>query len=137
MKLSTTKHNAQLIDGGLLLLRVFAGMAMLVNHGLGKLQKLMNGGEIQFADPIGLGQSTSVYLTVFAEVFCALLLMLGLFTRLASIPLIIAMAVAAFIVHAPDPFSKMELSLLYLFIFLMVLLAGPGKYSVDKMISRS
>lgn len=109
---------------------------MIANHGLGKAQKLLNGGEIKFADPIGIGAKASLSLAVFAEVFCALLLIFGLFTRLATLPLIVTMAVAAFVVHATDPFSKMESSLLFLFVLFLLFLAGPGKYSVDRMISK-
>lgn len=136
MKLTATKYNTTALDWGLLLLRVFTGIAMIANHGLGKAQKLLNGGEIKFADPIGIGAKASLYLAVFAEVFCALLLIFGLFTRLATLPLIVTMAVAAFVVHATDPFSKMESSLLFLFVLFLLFLAGPGKYSVDRMISK-
>jgi len=42
------------------------------------------------------------------------------------------MAVAAFVVHAGDPFSKMEMSLLYLLLFITLFIFGPGKYAIDK-----
>jgi putative oxidoreductase len=42
------------------------------------------------------------------------------------------MLVAAFIVHLDDPFKRKELALLYLVGFLIVLLMGAGKYSLDK-----
>jgi putative oxidoreductase len=68
---------------------------------------------------------------VFAEFFCSILLILGLFTRLAAIPLVIGMAVAAFVVHGADPFAAKELSLLYLFIYVALIFTGPGRHSVD------
>ena len=57
--------------------------------------------------------------------------MIGLKTRLASVPLIVTMIVAAFIVHAGDPFAKKELALVYLVGFLAIFFTGPGEYSVD------
>jgi putative oxidoreductase len=118
------------LDFGLLILRIGSGAAMLT-HGWPKLQKMVNG-NFNFGDPIGLGPEISLVLTVFAEVVCALLLIIGFATRGALIPLIITMAVALFIVHGSHDFKKQELAVLYLTIFLGLFLTGPGKFSVDK-----
>ena len=101
-------------DLGLLLLRITFGGLMLFNHGLGKMDKLLAGGDIKFADPIGLGMEISLQLTVFAEAICAGLLVLGLFTRLTLIPLIFTMLVAVFVIHWSDSFGDKEAALLYL-----------------------
>jgi putative oxidoreductase len=72
-------------------------------------------------------------MVIFAEFFCALFIIIGLFTRLATIPLIITMSVALFKAHNVDIFGKGELAGLYLTCFLVLLLLGPGKVSVDGM----
>lgn len=108
----------------------------MLTHGLPKLSKLMAGGEIQFADPFSLGPTASLLLTVFAEAICSFLLILGLATRLATIPLIITMAVAAFIAHSDDPFGKKEMALVYLLVFVTIAILGPGKYSLDAVFGR-
>ncbi len=118
------------IDLVLLLSRLVVASFML-GHGWGKFLKLTGPEPIQFSDPLGMGTTASLSLTVFAEVFCSLLIFFGLTTRLATVPLIITMAVAAFIVHASDPFGKKEMALLYLLIYLTIAIAGPGKYSID------
>jgi len=64
-------------------------------------------------------------------VICAILLVLGLGTRLATIPLIVTMAVAAFITHGADPFARKELALFYLAAYFVLLINGSGKYSFD------
>ena len=92
---------------------------------------------LQFSDPIGIGAGLSFHLVLFAEFVCAILLMLGLATRLALIPLIIAMLVAAFVAHADDPFGKKEMALLYLVVFITLLITGPGKYSIDNALGRN
>jgi len=120
------------IDLSLLLVRLAAG-GFMFTHGFGKLQILVNG-NFEFGDPIGLGPEISLGLTVFAEILCAFLVLVGLFTRLAVIPLIITMLVAVFIVHADHDFGKKELGLFYLINYLVIFLSGAGKYSLDKLI---
>lgn len=119
-----------LTDTGILILRVGISGFMLP-HGIAKLSKLLAGGEITFADPIGLGATASLLLAVFSEFLCSLLLILGYKTRLAAIPLIITMAVAAFIVHSGDPWNKMEFALIYMLVYIVIAIIGPGKYSLD------
>lgn len=113
----------------LLIVRIAAG-GMMLTHGYPKLLKLI-GGDFGFADPIGIGQELSLILTVLAEFGCSIFLILGLFTRWVAIPLAFTMLVAVFIVHGDDPFSKQEFGLLYLSLFLVAALSGPGKYSID------
>lgn len=128
--------NVNLNDLGLLVLRLFLGLALLLGHGLGKWGTLFGGGEIQFADPFGIGALPSLALAVFAEVICAILLILGLLTRWALIPLIITMLVAVFIVHISDGFGTMEKALLYGAGFITLAFTGSGKYSIDTILKR-
>ncbi len=123
----------QRIDLGLLLLRLFFGAAMIFGHGWGKLMRFFGNGPIIFSDPIGVGMEISLGLVVFAELVCAFLVLLGFLTRWVVIPLILAMLVAAFIAHGGDPFVKMEKALMYLVVFFVLFLTGPGKYSIDAL----
>lgn len=122
-------------DIGLLIARVSAGSMMLFAHGWGKLS---NYGErvSSWADPIGLGSEASLTLAVFAEFFCSLAVIFGLATRAASIPLLVTMLVAALIVHSSDPWAKQELPLLYATVFVLLILAGSGRISVDNWLAR-
>lgn len=118
-------------DWALLLMRLVFGLCMVYGHGWRKLGRLFGGEEITFADPFGIGPAPSLALVVFAEVVCAVLLAIGLFTRLALIPLIITMLVAAFGAHWADPFSDKEMAILYLTAYTALILTGPGWFSVD------
>jgi putative oxidoreductase len=117
-------------DFGLLILRLFAGCGILT-HGYPKLQKVMEG-NTQFADPLGIGQAPSLYLSTAAEFVCAILILLGLFTRISASLLIINLAVAFFIFHSADSFGAKEMPLMYLGMFLTLFFTGPGKYSLDR-----
>lgn len=119
----------------ILLLRVTSGILMLT-HGYGKLQRLLDGGTIKFADPFGAGPTVSLVLAVFAEVICSSLIILGVFTRLSAIPLIITMLTAAFIIHGGDPIRDKELAILYAVVFITIAFLGAGKYSVDNWLNR-
>lgn len=127
--LATGNHNSS-TSFGLLLLRVGLGLMMLT-HGYPKFQNLI-AGNFQFGDPIGLGVEVSFILAVMAEFLCSILLILGLFSRFALIPLMVTMAVALFVVHISDPFGTQEKSAFYLLAFFFLFITGPGKYSLDR-----
>ena len=132
-KLLSTNSYVTGFDFSLLLLRITFGGLMLVNHGIGKMNTLLAGGEIKFPDPFGIGSEASLGLAVFSDVVCAAVLVFGLLTRLALIPLLITMLVAAFVVHINDGLKDMEMALLYLSPYLIIFINGAGKYSVDKI----
>ena len=112
-----------------LILRIAAG-GMMLTHGYPKFLKVING-NFSFGDPIGLGEEVSLVLAVFAEFICSILVVLGFYTRLATVPLIFTMLVAVFLVNGSDPFSKQELGLMYAAMFTAIGLMGPGKFSID------
>lgn len=125
-----TNLNLQRIDLGLLILRVaFAGM--LLSHGFPKFLKFFGSDPIKFSDPMGFGEVFSFSFAVFAEFFCSLFIIFGFLTRLATIPIIITMAVVVFVVWLPEGFGKMELALSYLMVFMVLFVTGGGKYSLD------
>ena len=85
---------------------------------------------------MGIGAKASTALVIFAEFFCSLLVVLGLFTRLACIPLIICMGVALFKAHNGDFFGDGQVAALFLICFIVLLFLGAGKVSVDSMIGK-
>lgn len=122
---NTTNYNL-----ATLLLRIGFGGLMLT-HGIPKLLKMLSG-DFSFGDPIGIGATATLILAVVCEVLFPILVIIGFKTRLSAIPVIITMAIAAFIVHAADPFGRKEMAILYLVGFTTIALLGAGKYSIDK-----
>ncbi|MEZ4810827.1 MAG: DoxX family protein [Allomuricauda sp.] len=125
--------NNTLVHLGLAILRIVPSI-FLMTHGYTKLIWLLNGtAEENFKFSfLGIGQAPSLFLAVLGEFVCPLLMIIGFKTRWAAIPSAITMFVAAFVVHANDPFGVKEHALLFLTFFVIIFLLGPGKYSVDK-----
>ena|SRR5688572_2935709 len=121
-------------DLSVLLLRLIFG-GLFVFHGLTKLLSF-NKFLPMFQDYIGIGPKLSFILVIFAEFGCGLLIVLGLFTRLAVIPIFITMIVVFFIVHGKDPFVMKLLPFVYLLLCFVIFVNGSGRYSVDYLIFR-
>ena len=138
-KLFSTRVSDTAFNFAMLVLRLGFGLLMLTNHGYSKLVNYA-GMLKSFQDPTGIFTNpVALGLTVFAEFFCAAFIVLGLFTRLACIPLIITMSIAFFKVHggryAPGPGSG-EMALLFLTGFVVLLFTGPGRISLDRFIGK-
>ncbi len=119
-------------DLGLLILRVWLGLTMAINHGWGKVTGFgtMSG---QFPNYLGLGSTVNLVIAIVGELICALLLVAGLGTRFAALVLGVVMSVAFFVAHGGQlsgPGSG-EMAFLYLAGCVTLLVAGPGKFSVD------
>ncbi len=82
----------------------------------------------------------SAYLAGITEGLGVILLVVGLGTRIISIPLIIVMLVAIFTVHLPNGFAAgdngFEIPLYYLLMLFTLLIFGSGRISIDYLISR-
>lgn len=122
-------------DSLLLVLRLAFGSAMIYGHGWVKFGKLYQS-PIKFYDFMGLGAEFTLYMAVFAELFCAFCVIIGLGTRIMSIPVFFTMVVAVFFVLEAKPFSERELAFCYMIVFGVLIYNGAGKYSVDALIHK-
>lgn len=116
-----------------LLLRLGLGAVMIASHGWQKLSKFS---EMQdsFVNFMGMGSSASLTLSLIAEFFCGLLVVIGLFTRGALLLLIINMMVALTLAHNWRVFEDGQLPFVFLVGWAVVFLLGPGKISLDALI---
>ena len=115
----------------LLILRVVFAGSMLYGHGLGKLNRLLEG-NLSFSNPLGIGEIPTLILAVFSEFLAPIFIIIGYKTKFFSFFPAATMFVAAFIVHLGDPFGKIEKALLFLTVFVILMMTGPGKYSIDR-----
>lgn len=118
----------------LLILRLFVG-AMMLTHGIAKIQNftaLRDG----FPDPVGWGVGLSLVMIILVEVGGSLMVLAGLLTRFAVIPLIFAM-IMAMTTYPEMSLGSIELPLLYLGMYVVIFTAGPGKCSVDYLIGKT
>lgn len=129
----SVNRSSENVDIAIFLARVTIAVLMLT-HGIPKIA-LFAETPVPFMNILGLGAEASLGLAIFAEVGCSILILLGLGTRVAVIPLIVTMLVAIFMVHGGDPFAKQEMGLHYLLVYVMLLLTGSGKYSLDRVIT--
>jgi len=134
-KFLSTQYSQGAFNITTLALRVCFGLLLLIDHGLGKITHFSSL-EYSFFDFMNIGHRWSLVLCIFAEVFCAGLLVLGLFTRLAALVLVINFSVATFIALKGQPLAGHEPALGYLVVFASLLLVGPGRISVDSVMGK-
>ena len=130
-----TNPNGVFISVILLVVRIVFGILMM-NHGIDKWANYQELSTV-FPDPLGIGSPLSLGLAIFGELACSMAFIIGFLYRLAMIPMIFTMCVAYFIVHGNDPFAVKELAFVYLVVFVLMYIIGPGKFAVDRWISQS
>ena len=115
----------------ILALRVFFGV-LFFSHGL---DKMINFNELSYTYPsvFGFGSYMTLMVSIFAEFACSLFLISGLIVRITVLPMIAAMAVAFFDIH-DGMMPEGELSLIYLILFCILYVTGPGRYSLEYLI---
>ncbi len=133
-KILSIKYSTAAFNFAMLILRLGVGV-LVASHGYSKLVHF-NEMKNHFMNFIGIGSTLSLALVVFAEFFCSMFLILGLFTRLAAIPIIIVMIVALFKANNGQLFGEGEKAAIYLASTFAILLCGPGKISVDGIIGK-
>ncbi|WP_394776550.1 DoxX family protein [Flavobacterium sp.] len=145
-KLALNSNQPINLDFGLLLIRIIIGLLMAF-YGYEKLTHFEEMAASDFwqknVNFIGFTGKVPLALTVFAELFCSLLVLIGLFTRLALIPLLICMgfiivSIAQFtILNSGDNGYEFNTAFVYFIIYLALFFTGSGKYSLDSKFLKS
>ncbi|MEO0553146.1 MAG: DoxX family protein [Bacteroidota bacterium] len=118
------------LDIALLVYRLLISLSLINTHGLKKLLDF-EGSVAHIPDPFGMGGELSTYFAIFANVICPMFIILGLFTRLAILPIVAITLSGLLLVHYTDPWPVKDVPLMYSLAFFLLLYLGPGKYSMD------
>jgi putative oxidoreductase len=129
-KLLSTRYSPAAFNIAIFLLRGSLAVLICLSHGVPKIANF-SAWKNQFYDPFHISGAATLVLSIFAEVFAAMFVLLGLFTRLAALVLVIDLIFASFVYHYGRPLEQYEDALIFLVGFLVILLVGPGKISVD------
>lgn len=120
---------ATTVDLGLLYLRVTASLLVLAVHGLPKVANYSS----QLAaieDPFHLGRTVSIIFAIFAEVICPPLMIVGIATRFAAVPLLLVTILALVFVHRDWSLAQGQFAWMLLILFGTIVIAGPGSIRV-------
>ncbi|MCF5144303.1 DoxX family protein [Pseudomonas sp. WS 5532] len=115
---------------GLLFLRVSASLFLLWVHGLPKLLHYSQQLTL-IEDPFHLGANVTLCLAIGAEVVCPLLIIAGVWVRLACLPILAVLLVALLVVHPQWSLFEGQFGWLLLILFSSILIAGPGRLALD------
>jgi putative oxidoreductase len=135
MKILSTSYSDGAFNFALLVQRVATGLLMLIGHGLPKISKFSDLSS-SFPDPFHIGHRQSLILVILAELFCSMLMVLGLFTRIVAFVLVLDLSVAVFIYHHGQPLKDVDLGAIYLTSIFTIMILGPGRVSVDGMMGK-
>lgn len=130
-----SKPNDMATSTVLLIVRIVFGL-LLMNHGIDKWANYQNLSSV-FPDPLGVGSPISLGLAIFGEVACSIAFMAGFLYRLAMLPMMFTMGVAFFVIHADHPFETKEIAFIYLFVFIIMYIVGPGKLALDNLMVKA
>jgi putative oxidoreductase len=126
---------------GLTVLRIWTGVELFLQHGWEKRPERWAYYMAHFVqNPVGIGTHASFFIAFTSDFICSILLIIGFGTRWAALfalgNILVAWAlVAHFLFLNHDDHG--ELMLLYVGALLVLVIAGPGKASIDGMLTRS
>lgn len=128
-----TRVNQGTIHFCLLLIRLVSAY-MLFRHGWDKLMHFSSYVK-HFSDPLHIGSQNSLLLVIFAEVFCSFFVGIGFLSRLFALIITIEFVVILFC-YRNLGLGNLELAIFYGCSYLVLLLAGPGRISMDGLLGR-
>ncbi|RKU02064.1 LysR family transcriptional regulator [Burkholderia sp. Nafp2/4-1b] len=122
-------------DLGLLFLRVSASLLLIVVHGLPKVIHYTSEAAA-IEDPFHLGRTLSILFAIFAELVCPIFMIVGLWTRVAALPVMIVTIVALVFVHPDWSLRDGQFAWMLLILFGTVAIAGAGRYALPNVVRR-
>ena len=122
-------------DLGLLFLRVGSSVIVLIVHGLPKARHY-RAEAARIEDPFHFGRKLTMAFAIFAEVVCPLLVIVGIATRFAALPIMVVTLIALLRVHPEWTIDQAQFAWMLLVLFGTIAIAGAGAYSLAALVSR-
>ena len=119
----------------MLVFRVLVSAELMAAHGLKKIGIGVANAE-HVPNPLHLPDALNLAFATSANLFFPVFVMLGFFTRLAVLPILAVTLTGYFILHWNDSLLEKDAPFMYSAVFLLILVLGPGKYSIDYFINR-
>lgn len=127
--MNSTQQTLPRIDLGLFFLRITGSLLLLYVHGLPKIVHFSE--ELtRIEDPFGFGPYFSLIPAIVAEVICPILILFGVATRLACVPIVAVLLVAMLVVHPGWSIAEGQFGWLLLIVFTTLAITGPGAWRV-------
>ncbi len=114
----------------MLFYRVLVAFAIIRIHGWKKITGFEEE-VLHIPDPFGFGGYTATVMAILSNVVCSVFVAFGLFTRLAAFGAMMVPLIGLLVIHIADPWPAKDAPWMYSLAFLVILLMGPGKYSLD------
>jgi len=115
--------------------RVFLSIELIIAHGLKKIGVGVAEPE-HVPNPLHLPQAFNDFFAITADLICPIFVILGLLLRLSVLPILAVTLTGYFIVHWHDPILQKDMPFMYSIAYLLILVLGPGKYSIDYFINK-
>ncbi|MBE8724390.1 DoxX family protein [Flavobacterium hungaricum] len=128
--LSYMCSNRNLRHFALLCFRAAISFELLIAHGLKKIGIGVTMAET-VPNPLGLPEFLNQAFAIVANIIMPLFIAAGLFTKIATLPILAVTLTGYFLVHFQDPIAVKDVPFMYSVCFLYIMIVGPGKFSLD------
>lgn len=119
----------------MLAFRILISVELMMAHGLKKVGVGVAQAET-VPNPLHLPTQLNDLFATSANLFFPVLVIIGFFTRLAAIPILAVTLTGYFVVHWNDSLLEKDTPFMYSVSFLLIMILGPGKYSLDHFLNK-
>ena len=117
----------------MLVFRVVLSLELMVVHGFKKIGIHVAEAE-KVPNPLHLPEVINNAFAISANLIFPVLVILGLFTRIAILPILAVTLTGYFVLHWNDALLIKDTPFMYSLSYLLIMVLGPGRYSVDYFI---
>lgn len=133
--ITNTNLESKLTHIALFIFRIALSLELIIAHGLKKLGVGVTEAE-KVPNPLHLPEAFNSLFADAANLVFPVFVILGLFTRIAVLPILAVTLTGYFILHWNDALLIKDTPFMYSLCYLFLLFVGPGKYSLDNYLTK-